>query len=54
MRDGDRILSVDGMVVNSVNFDEALMSVYTPDKSGVVELIYSRKILLLHREQLQI
>ena len=43
MRDGDRILSVDGMVVNSVNFDEALMPVYTPDKSGVVELIYSRK-----------
>jgi predicted metalloprotease with PDZ domain len=43
LRDGDRIVSVDGTIVGSSNFDEALHDVYTPTKNDEVELHYIRK-----------
>jgi predicted metalloprotease with PDZ domain len=42
LRDGDRIVSVDGMIVGSSNFDEALHSVYTPVKDERIELRFIR------------
>ncbi len=45
LRDGDRIVSVDGMIVGSSNFDEALHSVYSPTKDEKVELRFIRKDL---------
>lgn len=41
--DGDRIVSVNGMVVGSSNFDEALHAVYTPKKDDEVELHFIRQ-----------
>jgi predicted metalloprotease with PDZ domain len=42
LRDGDRIVSVNGTIVGSSNFDEALHSVYTPTKNDEVELHFIR------------
>ncbi|CAN5748867.1 hypothetical protein BH11BAC7_BH11BAC7_29510 [soil metagenome] len=40
--DGDRIVSVDGTIVGSSNFDEALHAVYTPENDTEVELHFIR------------
>jgi predicted metalloprotease with PDZ domain len=42
LRNGDRIISVDGTVVGSSNFDEALHAVYTPVKDMEVKLQFIR------------
>ncbi len=42
LRDGDRIVSVNGTIVGSSNFDEALHAVYTPKKDDEVVLHYIR------------
>lgn len=42
LRDGDRIVSVNGTIVGSSNFDEALHAVYTPTKNDEVELRFIR------------
>ncbi|MDQ3110327.1 MAG: hypothetical protein M3R17_10570 [Bacteroidota bacterium] len=42
LRNGDRIVSVDGTIVGSSNFDEALHAVYTPLKDNEVKLQFIR------------
>jgi C-terminal processing protease CtpA/Prc len=42
LRDGDRIVSVDGTIVGSSNFDEVLHAVYTPTKDDEVTLHFIR------------
>lgn len=42
LRDGDRIVSVNGTIVGSSNFDEALHVIYTPVKDNEVELHFIR------------
>ncbi len=42
LRDGDRIVSVNGTIVGSSNFDEALHAVYSPKKEDEVEVRFIR------------
>ncbi len=42
LKDGDRIVSVNQIIVNSSNFDAALHEVYTPSKNTEVELRFIR------------
>ncbi len=45
LRDGDRIVSVDGMILGSSTFDDALHSVYSPTMDREVQLRFIRKDL---------
>ncbi|MBI3509992.1 MAG: hypothetical protein HY064_04970 [Bacteroidetes bacterium] len=42
LRNGDRLLSVDGVVVGAANFDEALLPVYSPTDEQIVEIRFIR------------
>lgn len=42
LRNGDRLLSVDNVLIGAANFDEALQPVYTPQRDSEVELRFIR------------
>lgn len=43
LRDGDRLVSVDNVLVNASNFDDALQPVYSPQRNDEVEVHFIRE-----------